>query len=128
MVKQDTKVRFLMDSGILSNNAEVAILSDSGVILFRGMAWEMDDDILDMDLKHILSVWTTTGSGDNGRVWIETLNAEPVFKPYLCVNYDADKCAGCDSKYKDCFKQRQKSSRGGFVHEDTGVYGEAINE
>lgn len=126
MVKQDTKVRFLVDSGILDHNAEVCVLSNEGGILFRGMAWEMDDDVLDMNLKHIVSVWTTRGEEGNGYVWIETMDPEPVFKPSLCVNYDEKKCGGC-VRGKGCFVQRRKSSHGGFIHEESGIYYEGVS-
>lgn len=121
MVKEGTyKVRDLLDTGILYNNAEVRVLNKNGAVIFGGMAWEMDDDILDLNLKHILSVYPTDEK-DKGKVWIEVYDESPSFKPYMCIKYDAEECENCKLNKCSNWKQRRKSSHGGFVHEQVGV-------
>lgn len=115
--KGEYKVRFLIDSGILYNNSEVRVLNYEGKIIFGGMAWEMDDDILDLDLKHILSVYPTEPE-NKGKVWIEVYDEAPAVTPKMCVNYrDGIKCIGCALDKEECWSKRKKSSHGGFVHD-----------
>ena len=113
----------LLDSGILYSNSEVGVLNDSGETIFLGMAWEMDDDILNLHLKHILSVYD---SGKSGRVWIETTDHSPLITADLCEKYNCGNrfCANCKLTEESCWKKRQKSSHGGFVHEETSQYGQ----
>lgn len=119
------KVEYLLSSGILYRNSEVRVLNREGKIIFSGMAWEMDQDILKLNLKHILSVYPTDEK-DKGKVWIEVYDEEPLLKPELCENYN-DKCKDCRLKDALCWKQRHRSPHGGFVHEYVGVdFGGAI--
>lgn len=74
------KVEYLLSSGILYRNSEVRVLNREGKIIFSGMAWEMDQDILKLNLKHILSVYPTDEK-DKGKVWIEVYDEEPLLKP-----------------------------------------------
>ena len=123
--KGKLKVGYLLESGILYNNSEVRVLNREGMIIFSGMAWEMDSDILDLNLKHILSVYPTDEK-DKGKVWIEVYDEEPNLKPILCKNH-TDECKDCKLNKSLCWKQRHKSPHGGFVHEYVGVdFGEAI--
>ena len=114
------KVRYLMESGILYNNSEICVLNCDGKTIFIGMAWEMDDDILDLDLKHILSVFPTDRQFV-GRVWIEVYDKEPKIRPDMCEQFSSLDCGGCKLKDMACWKQRRKSSHGGFRHEQVGV-------
>jgi len=127
MVKEGTyKVKELLDSGILYNNAEVRVLNKEGKIIFSGMAWEMDDDILLLNLKHILSVYPTE-TKDIGKVWIEVYDERPAIRPDMCEKYNPEKCKACRPRSMGCWKQRRKSSHGGFVHEEANVdFGEII--
>lgn len=119
------KVRYLMESGILYNNSEICVLNCEGKTIFIGMAWEMDDDILGLDLKHILSVFPTDRESV-GRVWIEVYDKEPKVRPYMCEQFNSLDCDGCKLKDMARWKQRRKSSHGGFCHEQVGVQFGAI--
>lgn len=121
MVKEGAyKVKELLDSGILYNNAEVRVLNKEGSIIFSGMAWEMDDDILMLNLKHILSVYPTE-TNDIGKVWIEVYDEHPMIRPDMCEKFDPAKCKRCTPGHMGCWKQRHKSSHGGFVHEEVNI-------
>ncbi len=121
MVKEgEYKVKDLLDTGILYNNAEVRVLNKNGTIIFGGMAWEMDDDILMLNLKHILSVYPTE-TKDIGKVWIEVYDELPAIRPDMCEKFNPEKCKACRPRSMGCWKQRRKSSHGGFVHEQANV-------
>ena len=120
--KGKLNVGYLMESGILYRNAEVRVLNKDGKIIFSGMAWEMDDDILSLNLKHILSVYPTD-ERDKGKVWIEVYDEAPAIKPEMCTSYRTDKfCENCRLDKCPNWKQRRKSPHGGFVHEETDIY------
>jgi hypothetical protein len=113
VVEGKVKVGDLLDSGVLYNNAEVGILGCRGNILWTGMAWSMDDDVLGLNLKHILSVMDSANAV-TGRVWIEVYDEELPLVPSMCVNYEPDKCEDCDPEMMACWVKRIKSSNGGF--------------
>lgn len=110
------KVRYLIDTGILYNNSEVRVLNYEGRIIFGGMAWEMDDDILNLDLKHILSVYPSEPE-QKGKVWIEVYDDVPAIKPYMCIRYDQERCKNCKCDKEECWAKRKITSHGVYEHQ-----------